>query len=169
MKKSWLGFVALACVALMATGAVLAGGAECHGKSAEATNAKGECNMSAEECAAHMQKDMATRGWLGIEKEKGADGTMTISKIYPGSPAEQAGFQVGDRLVAVNGVELASAKDEKAYKAMKNIKIGDTATYTVARGSESLTLKATLVKIPDDVLAASIEKHTKVDHAAMKN
>lgn len=168
MKKSWLGFVALACVAVLATGAVLAGGAECHGKSAEAANAKGECNMSAEECAAHMQKEMATRGWLGIEKEKGADGTMTISKIYPGSPAEQAGFQVGDKLVSMNGVELASAS-EKAWKNMKNAKIGDTATYVVNRGSENLTLKATLVKIPDDVLAASIDKHVKEDHAAMKN
>ncbi|HEU5180287.1 MAG TPA: PDZ domain-containing protein [Candidatus Polarisedimenticolia bacterium] len=168
MKKSWLGFVALACVAVLATGAVLAGGAECHGKSAEAANAKGECNMSAEECAAHMQKEMATRGWLGIEKEKGADGTMTISKIYPGSPAEQAGFQVGDKLVSMNGVELASAS-EKAWKNMKNAKIGDTATYVVNRGSENLTIKATLVKIPDDVLAASIDKHVKEDHAAMKN
>ena len=166
MKNRMLGFLALACVALLATGAALAGGAECHGK--DATQAKGECNMSAEECAAHMQKEMATRGWLGIEKDKGADGTVTISKIYPGSPAEQAGFQVGDKLVSMNGVQLASA-NEKAWKGMKNAKIGDTATYVVARGSENLTLKATLVKIPDDVLAASIEKHTKEDHASMKN
>ncbi len=169
MKKSWLGFVALACVAVLATGAVLAGGAECHGKSAEAANAKGECNMSAEECAAHMQKDMATRGWLGVDKEKGADGYLTISKIYPGSPAEQAGFQVGDKLVSVNGIDLSAANMEKSWKATKNIKIGDTATYVVSRGSQNMTLKATLVKIPDDVLAASIDKHVKEEHAAMKN
>jgi S1-C subfamily serine protease len=169
MRNRWLGFIALACVAVLATGAALAGGAECHGKSADAAQAKGECTMSSDECAAQMQKDMATRGWLGIEKDKGSDGAMTISKVYPGSPAEQAGFHVGDRLVSVNGVDLSAANHDKAYNAYKKIKIGDTATYVVARGSENLTLKATLVKIPDDVLAASIEKHTKQDHAALKN
>ena len=165
MKNRWLGFVALACVAALGVGAAFAGGAECHGK--DATQAKSECNMSAEECAAHMQKDMATRGWLGIEKEKNAEGVATVTKVYPGSPAEQAGFQVGDRLVSVNGIELTAANKDKAYSAMKKAKIGDSLTYVVARGSENVTLKASLVKIPDDVLADSIQKHT-AEHASLK-
>jgi C-terminal processing protease CtpA/Prc len=169
MKNRWLGIVALACAMVLSASAAFAGGAECHGKSADATHAKGECTMSADECAKEMQKTMATRGWLGIEKDKSSEGVMTISKIYPGSPAEQAGFQVGDRLVSVNGVELSGENHDKAYGMLKKAKIGDQVSYVVARGSENLTLKATLAKIPDDVLAESIAKHTQIDHAVLKN
>jgi sigma-B regulation protein RsbU (phosphoserine phosphatase) len=38
------------------------------------------------------------------------DRWLAVTVIYPGSPAEQAGLHVGDRIIAVNGLELSSMK-----------------------------------------------------------
>ena len=47
-------------------------------------------------------------GWVGVElriDEK--QGTHTIEKVIPGSPAESAGIRPGDLLVAINGVPVS--------------------------------------------------------------
>ena len=173
MKKLLaIGSMALLCAALgVGTTAFAGGGPDCHGKS-DATSAQGskhECNMTAEECAQEMQKNMATRGWLGIVFDQSDEAAMTISKVYPGSPAEQAGFRTGDKVVSVNGVQVSDKNGEKLHGMLKKAKIGDQVTYVVERGSEDVTLKATLVQIPQDVLAQSVDQHMKADHAAMKN
>ena len=170
MKKA-LGFgtVMLLCAALGAGTAVFAGGKECAEKSAAHAKAgKHECNMTAEECAQEMQKTMATRGWLGIEMDGDMENTLSISKVYPGSPAEQAGFQSGDRLVSINGVEVSEKNEEKVHGLFKKAKIGDQVTYVVARGEQNVTLNATLAKVPESVLAEAVDKHMKEDHASLK-
>jgi C-terminal processing protease CtpA/Prc len=164
--KKALGFLAvvLLCAAVGGT-AVLAGGKECAEKSAaHAKGAKHECNMTAEECA----QAMATRGWLGIEMDGDIESALTISKVVSGSPADQAGFQSGDRLVSINGVEVGEKNAEKVHGLFKKAKIGDQVTYVVSRADQNVTLNATLVKIPDSVLAESVDKHMKQDHASLK-
>jgi C-terminal processing protease CtpA/Prc len=166
-----LGFatVMLLCAAVGAGTVLLAGGKECAEKSAaHAKGAKHECNMTAEECAQEMQKAMATRGWLGIEMDGDVDSAVTISKVVSGSPADQAGFQAGDRLVSINGVEVGEKNAEKVHGMFKKAKIGDQVTYVVSRADQNVTLNATLAKIPDAVLAESIDKHMKEDHASLK-
>jgi C-terminal processing protease CtpA/Prc len=125
--------------------------------------------MTAEECAQEMQKNMATRGWLGITLDKSDEAAMTITKVYPGSPAEQAGFRAGDKIVSINGVEVNDKNQEKLHGMYKKAKIGEHVTYVVERGSEDVTLKATLAQIPADVLTASVNDHMKADHAVAKN
>ena len=170
MKKALgFGMVMLLCAAMGAGTAVFAGGKECAEKSAaHAKGAKHECNMTAEECAQEMQKTMATRGWLGVEMDVNDEDAMAITKVVPGSPAEQAGFQTGDRIVSINGVEIGDKNAEKVHGMFKKAKIGDQVTYVVARGEENVTLNATLAKIPEAVLAESVDKHMKEDHASLK-
>ena len=63
-----------------------------------------------------------------------------ISTISPGSEAETIGLQIGDRLVAINGVNYA--KPEEAIKkihASPDTKL----TLTINRGEEIINLKAT--------------------------
>src|SRR5262245_50736895 len=163
--------MALLCAALGVGTTTFAGGADCHDNKAEATSAqasKHECNMTAEECAQEMQKNMATRGWLGINMDQ-SDEAMTINKVYPGSPAEQAGFHTGDKIVSINGVQVSDKNEEKLHGMLKNAKIGEQVTYVVERGSEDVTLKAKLVQIPQDVLAQIIDQHMKADHTVAKN
>ena len=173
MKKLLaIGSMALLCAAVgVGTTAFAGGGEDCHGKT-ESTSAQGskhECNMTAEECAQEMQKNMATRGWLGIVLDQSDEAAMTITKVYPGSPAEQAGFHTGDKIVSLNGVQVSDKNEEKIHGMLKKAKIGDQVTYVVARGSEDVTLKATLAQIPQDVLAQTVNDHMKADHAVAKN
>jgi len=147
--------VIVAVVALGVSGLALAGGHN--------------CKMKAEECSDMMKKNMSTRGWLGIGMDSSDDEKMTVTKIFPGSPAEKAGFQVGDKIVSINGVECNEKNEEKIHGLMKDAKIGDKVTYVVSRGSENLTIEATLAKITDEALAEKIDSHMKEDHKMVKN
>ncbi len=128
-----------------------------------------ECGMKAEECAQHMKEYAQTHGWLGIGLDMNDDNQMTVDKVWPGSPAEKAGFRVGDRIVSLNGLEAGGKNLEKIHGLMRDAKIGDTAMYVVARGSENVTLQAVLAMMPADVLAESIDRHMKESHSIAKN
>ncbi|HEV8335448.1 MAG TPA: PDZ domain-containing protein [Candidatus Polarisedimenticolia bacterium] len=149
-RNHWIGLLTVACFAAFIGSLALAGG---HG-----------CTMKAEDCAKEMTTYFKTHGWLGVEKDHNEDGTLTVTKIAPGGPAEKAGFQVGDRIVSINGVALPSGNEEKLKALKEGMKIGDTVTYEVSRNGQNVTLQAGLTKIPDDALAAMIEKHQKEEH-----
>lgn len=155
--KPTVTFLALALVLGLVT-AAFAGGAG-HG---------GDCKSG----EAHAKKaKLAAKGWLGIETEKDeATGAYRIAKIAPGSPAEQAGFRTGDVLVAFNGVPV---KDKERIKAAKaGIGIGSQVTYTVARAGAEQKLSATLVPVPEQVLAqwlAEEEEAAKATQVASGN
>lgn len=72
-----------------------------------------------------------------------AEKDIIIEKVLPYSPAAIAGFQKGDRLIAMNGVPLFS--DYPLYQSMKTAP--DAAfTLTAMRGSETLTKTVQPVK-----------------------
>jgi membrane-associated protease RseP (regulator of RpoE activity) len=69
----------------------------------------------------------------------------TISRLETGpSPAAEAGFKVGDRILAVDGRRVGAWDDLTTYiRARPNVPI----TFDVQRGGERLTLKATPVDL----------------------
>jgi len=158
MRKALFWLIATAFVATVVA-SVFAGG---HG-----------CEMATDECIKKLQQKYQQSGWLGIEKEKGEDGSVVISAVVPNSPAATAGFQAGDVLVAINGVALADLKGEKATeqakkdqeKKMKLAMVpGSQVTYTVARRGTKLDLVATLEKPPESVIAQWIGEHVAKEH-----
>ena len=95
------------------------------------------------------------RGWLGISgrdiepavgraPEQGA----VIGAVMPGTPAAKAGLQNGDRIVGVDGHDIATFGDLRGRIA--DLKPGSEATLRVARKDKALTLKATVGKLPGD-------------------
>ena len=52
----------------------------------------------------------APRPWLGVNTSE-AHGKLIITKVTPGGPAEQAGLEHGDIIVAVNGEKTVSLAD----------------------------------------------------------
>lgn len=125
----------------------------------------GECKTD----AAHATKaKLAAKGWLGIDTEKDeATGAYRVTKVVAGSPAEQAGFQAGDVLVAFNGIPV---KDKERIKAAKaSIGVGSEVTYTVARSGAEQQLSAKLAPVPEQVLAQWLAAEEKAAQVASAN
>ena len=120
-----------------------------------------KCTGTTQACLNKMAAGAGEKSWLGIEKAKSDEG-YTVAKVYPGSPAEKAGFQVGDLLVSINDMAMGSDELKKGYE--KVSKPGSTVKYTVMRGGKEMQLKPTLVKMPEEVFAAHVGMHM-LEHA----
>ena len=63
-------------------------------------------------------------------------------EVVKGGPADKAGLQAGDRIVSVDGSEVATQSDLGTL--MQNHKAGDAIEITVARGGQMQTVNVTL-------------------------
>lgn len=71
---------------------------------------------------------------IGLDRPRGA----IVAEIWPGGPAEDAGLERGDVVVAVDGVEINNEAGARFRFATRTI--GETADLTVLRDGERLTL-----------------------------
>ena len=62
--------------------------------------------------------------------------------MVKGGPAERAGLQSGDRIVSIDGTEIAS-KDDLGTLMQKHA-AGDTLNITIARNGQMQTVSVTL-------------------------
>jgi C-terminal processing protease CtpA/Prc len=146
--RTWLGAVA----------ALLVGAAS--------ATAGEKCPYTTQECLDYMATKMKDSGWVGVELERKEDdyGPMTVTKIIEGSPAEGAGIQIGDVLVAINGIPLQEGNREKLSEARAASKPGQSVTWTIRRDQEKRDVQITLGAMPADVLARYIGQHM-LEHA----
>jgi serine peptidase DegS len=96
------------------------------------------------------------RGWIGIVPEDVTDeqaaqlglaqGGVLIANLYVGSPAQEAGLQPGDLLLAINGTTLNSAQD--ALARIANEKPGSVLAIRVLRGKRTFEVKAHVSERP---------------------
>ena len=127
-----------------------------------------KCNESAEACLKMMHAKMKEKGWLGVDTEKTSSGHYRVTKVHWDSPAYAAGFQKGDVLVALNGIELTKANKEKLVKAKKSMKPGKSAKYTVERSGEKQKLAVTFGDVPFAVMAEWVGHHMLEHHAGVQ-
>ena len=111
---------------------------------AASAEAGDKCTYDTQTCLNHFAGSAGTKGWLGIDKEKTADG-VKVSSVTPGSPAEKAGFQVGDLLTAINGMALGSETLKASYAQIN--KVGSTNKYTVQRAGKTVELNVEWRKV----------------------
>lgn len=76
------------------------------------------------------------RGWLGvaIEVDAHSDAPLTASEVADGSPADAAGMEDGDRLIALDGTVLSSY--ESLIERLREHGPGSEVTLTVRRALE---------------------------------
>ena len=82
-------------------------------------------------------EDAQTAAQLGVN----AYGVYVV-EVVKGGPAEKAGLQTGDRIVSVDGTEIAS-KDDLGTLMQKHA-AGDTLSITIARDGQMQTVNVTL-------------------------
>jgi S1-C subfamily serine protease len=152
--KRWTGLLAV--VMMMAVAApAMAGGAD-------------KCSASTQDCLNRMAKNLNNRGWVGIEmNDKGGTGMMIITKVIDGSPAQKAGFEVGDALVAVNGVAFSDENEKQLKDIQYSMTPGTDFSYTVSRKGSKVDLDVELGELPDNVKAQWIGSHM-MDHAEIQ-
>ena len=82
-------------------------------------------------------EDAQTAAQLGVN----AYGVYVV-EVVKGGPAEKAGLQTGDRIVSVDGTEIASKDDLGTL--MQEHAAGDTLSITIARDGQMQTVNVTL-------------------------
>lgn len=123
-----------------------------------------KCSASTQACVNHWAagKDM---GWTGLELDKSDPAMVKVKAVTPDSPAAAAGFQVGDVLVAINGVKMT---DKAALKKAKGSwKAGQSVSYTVQRSGAEQQIAVTLAKTPDQVYSSMMGSHILENHAVV--
>jgi len=88
-----------------------------------------------------------SKAYLGIVVE-GESETCKISEITKDSPADKAGLKVGDELTKFDGKKVGNFDDLAGV--IKDKKPGDVIEVNVKRGTETLTMKVTLTKRPEE-------------------
>ena len=83
--------------------------------------------------------------YLGLRSTRG----VIISEIDRGSPAEKAGIEIGDIIVAINGKDVNTFNDVKEIIDNLDLKPGDILTFKVYRPKRFITIKLKLAPHPD--------------------
>lgn len=97
--------------------------------------------------------DAAQRGWLGVSIEVVPESMaaqlgvqkrgVLVGNVVEGSPADTAGIQAHDMIVAINGEEVAGDVGP-AVDLIKSRTPGETINVEILRGGQPMTLKVTL-------------------------
>jgi len=160
-----LSLIAFLVAALMLP--AFAGGKDCEKSAAVIAAGKKGCDGTTQDCLNAMAAKLEKKGWVGIEYDKDeAKGVMTVTRVVPDSPAEAAGFQKGDVLLALNGVSLMDGDKKQMSKVKHAMVPGGEISYTVKRAGQKKDLDVTLAKVPEDVMAQWIGNHM-LEHATV--
>ncbi|MFO7589812.1 MAG: PDZ domain-containing protein [Acidimicrobiia bacterium] len=92
------------------------------------------------------------RQLLGIAVEDADDGA-TVVRVTSGSPADDAGLEVGDVITEIDGEAVSGAADVVA--AVRSNDAGDEITITYERDGEAETVRVTLADLSSDGGSAS--------------
>jgi C-terminal processing protease CtpA/Prc len=77
-----------------------------------------------------MSVSIETDGFFSTTLKK-----LTVTAVKPGAPAEKAGLQAGDEIVAANDLPVAGTPGSKLSALMENAKPGDHLKLRVHRGT----------------------------------
>jgi serine protease Do len=134
-------------------------------------------NMAKEVIDQLRQSGEVTRGWLGvgiqelspevaeyygIEEKKG----VLVTEVFPGDPADLAGLEIRDIIVAINGKQVESTRD--LTRTVAGIGVGETAKIKVLRGGKTKTLKAKIAKREDKKIMAQQSRKEDQDKLGIR-
>lgn len=126
---------------------------------------KGKCEGDPADCAKKMEQKLAQKAWLGINYDTDDEGRWVVTEVEPGSPAQKAGFEKGDVMLAVDGVAYSKESKAELKAAYAKLKPGSEATYIVSRKGGKVKLHATLGHVPQELQAKWIAEHMSESHS----
>lgn len=114
---------------------------------------------------------LARKAWLGVATQVisqdlaealGIPGTkgVRVTRVFPGSTAEQAGLQSGDLLLKLDGTVISASRPEESEvfaDTIRQYRVGTEVSLDLRRGGEALTVKVTLERSPEQ--ASELPQH----------
>ena len=88
------------------------------------------------------------RIYLGVQLQRATDNKLVIQEITPKSPAEKAGFMVGDVISSIDGTAVKGVPDLVHYLQTK--KFGDTCTVDIQRNGTRISYSVTLFEMEEE-------------------
>lgn len=92
--------------------------------------------------------------------------SAVVTEVMPNSPAEKAGLQIGDIIVAVNGTAVNNAND--VVNAIAFLRVNSKASIAILRNNKPLTLSATITD-PKQRKITSEEKNPLLYGVSLKD
>jgi hypothetical protein len=92
--------------------------------------------------APFVGETMANDGHLfgyGLSLSVNDSGSVTITRLIAGSPADKAGFMIGDEVTAIESVDPATVAPADRIKQVLSRNAGVTTNFAIKRGSTLLT------------------------------
>jgi predicted metalloprotease with PDZ domain len=126
---------------------------------------KSKCEGDPADCAKKMEQKLAQKAWLGISYDTDEKGRWVVTEVEPGSPAQKAGFEKGDVMLAVDGVAYSKENKAELKAVYARLKPGSNATYVVSRQGGKVKLNATLGHVPEELQQKWIAKHMSEQHS----
>jgi serine protease Do len=111
----------------------------------------------------HRIAPSAQKAWLGVASQpltpklnkrmgiNSEDGGARITRVYPGTEAEKAGLQVGDVLLALDGIPVAAQRPEDTEvlaRQVRKYKIGTSANVSLWREGKAMELPVVMEAQP---------------------
>ncbi len=95
-----------------------------------------------EELRRVSENDAGVYHGIGVLLQNNADGEIEVVRVYPATPAEEAGVKAGDRIVAVDGEAVSGADNRTYINAVNRIRGADgTQTMlTVVREGQRMNI-----------------------------
>ena len=97
-----------------------------------------------DELQCHDAQSEGIYSGLGILVQNNADGEIEIIRVYEGGPADAAGAQAGDRIVAVDGVPVSGGSAEELSDAVDRMRGESGSTVELQLRREGELLERTL-------------------------
>lgn len=98
-----------------------------------------------------VQTGLLGSGYLGVLwrlQDEAGGRYYHVRAVRPGSPADKAGLQVGDRVTACNGLLLSQAQTEREASKLCRVEAGQVLRLDVIRDGRSLTVRPTADRRP---------------------
>lgn len=95
------------------------------------------------------------RPWIGVKLQlprtgdaiSAARAGAVVARLVPGSPADRAGLQVGDRIARSRGRTIRNAFDWEAE--LLDLRVGESVPLVLRRGSRDVAVTVTVADLPE--------------------
>lgn len=106
-----------------------------------------------------LASETTVRHWLGAMLKSHGDGAQ-VTQISDDSPAQQAGIQLNDKIIALNGWQINA---ENAQARLDACQSGEEVDVHVLRDKRLVTLKLPVIEAPQDTVYLTIDESNKAE------